>query len=163
MCTLIEVEEGLPYSHAGVLSKDERGNWIVLESWNRVQSVPLSEFLSHRRVGTTTLVRRPIFKNADRGWIQRRFETHFEGLRYDPAFLWGNSDSLGETYYCSEFVTKFLNPKLLRPIQTKPMHFQKYRDYWVKYFGKTPPDGEPGVSPSDLARTDSMITVGALP
>jgi hypothetical protein len=46
--------------------------------------------------------------------------------------------------------------------ETKPMHFQKYRQSWIEYFKKTPPDGQPGISPADFARSPLLSPVGVL-
>lgn len=169
MCSLIELEEGLPYSHAGVVVRGTDGALSVLEAWQRVQRVPIAEFLGRRRKETRTLALRPRVLPASLShpaalnrWIEARFQARFAGHGYDPMFLWNNGDGVGETYYCSELVTKLLNPALLRPIATQPMHYQVHRDYWIKYFGGTPLDGEPGVSPADLARSPAFRRLGEM-
>jgi hypothetical protein len=167
MCSLIEIEEGLPYSHAGVVVRETSGTLSVLEAWNRVGRVPITEFLGRRRKETRTLALRPqvvpsLAQNPAtlNQWLSARFQVGFVGHSYDPKFLWNNADASGESYYCSELVTKLLNPLLVRKIATKPMHFQKHREYWIRYFGANPPDNEPGVSPADLARSPSFRALG---
>lgn len=167
MCSLMEIEEGLPYSHAGVVVRESNGALSVLEAWDRVGRVPIAEFTARRRKDTRTLALRPrvlpsYAENpaALNQWLSARFRVAFAGHSYDPKFLWDNEDASGEAFYCSELVTKLLNPLLVRRIETKPMHYVRHREYWIKYFGGTPPDGEPGVSPADLARSPALRPLG---
>jgi hypothetical protein len=51
VCSLIEIEEQSPYSHAGVaIVQDE--SISVLESWTQVRKVSLSDFLKVRKRAT---------------------------------------------------------------------------------------------------------------
>ncbi|MBS1959022.1 MAG: hypothetical protein JST80_06080 [Bdellovibrionales bacterium] len=167
MCSLIEIEEGLPYSHGGVIVRDQVGHIWVLEALNQIGRIPLETFLAHRRKGTEPLYLRPHLKstiagkpNAFNTWLVQRFNTQFAGHSYDPDFLWSNRDDRGEKFYCSELIIKLLNPALTAPVQPLPMHFNQYREYWLKYFKNTPigapPDGKPGVSPAGIAKSTSF-------
>lgn len=139
----------------------------VLESWEGVKRIPLSEFLARRKKGTDTLVLRAVALDtatarvSTRNWIEL-FNRDYAGKHYDVDFLWNNSDELGEKYYCSEFAAKFINHFLPTPIPTKPMHFEKYRDSWVRYFKGNPPDGQPGISPGDFERSSLFRHLGFL-
>jgi hypothetical protein len=162
LCGLIEIEEGAPFSHAGVILK-ENGQIRVLQALNRVQSVSIDAFLAQRRKGSPIEALRPLHRDRlDPRELSNRFHQQFEGLSYDSAFLWNNRDSEGEQLYCSEFVAKFLAPFLSESISTKPMHFNEYRDEWIRYFKGNPPDGLPGVSPVDLLRSSSFRGLGQL-
>ena len=166
LCSMIEIEEGLPYSHSGVVVKtDQQTN--VLESWNNVQKLSLQDHLKLRKKNTLTLVLRPLRRDGEFLLIDSIalitiFNQHFAGHHYDDAFLWNNTDAIGETYYCSEMTAKILNYFLIQPIMTKPMHFTHYRQDWIQYFKGNPPDGLPGVSPADLARSPQLKVVGTL-
>lgn len=160
MCSLIELEEESAYSHAGIAIVE--GNRIsVLESWQKVERVSLDRFLQKRKKKTRTLVMRPIDRNGNEvefsnSILLEAFEREFNGKSYDSEFLWNNRDEHGEKFYCSEFIAKLMNRFLPISFSTKPMHFQKYRDYWIQYFKGTPPDGVLGISPGDFEKSSLL-------
>lgn len=164
LCSLIESEEKTEYSHMGVLVTDGV-HWNVMEAWGTVRLTSLGEFLSRRKKNSKSLVLRAdhlqnqTVRSSD---LLIRFISHFEGLHYDSHFLWNNSDDRGEKLYCSELVAKLLNPFLKEGIQTKPMHFEVNREFWIQYFHGTPPDGQPGLSPGDFERSPLFHKVGFL-
>ena len=166
LCSMIESEEGLPYSHVGVILKNEVGI-AVLESWNGLQKISLDQHLSLRRKGTLTLVRRPLNLEGDflkirNVELDQLFRLRFAGHHYDSDFLWNNADSAGETFYCSEFSAKILDFFLPESMPTKAMHFIRHRSDWLQYFHGNPPDGKPGISPADFARSVQFTTIGTL-
>jgi hypothetical protein len=163
---LFVVVVGLPYSHIGVVLKNDQGI-SVLQSWADVEAMPLSASLALRKPNTNTLVLRAIDPDGneiqfDESLLQNVFVKIFQGLSYDDAFLWDNYDSKGEKLYCSEFVTKFLNLFLPVPMPTKPMHYTHDRADWISYFQGAPPDGMPGVSPGDFVKSPLFKTVGEI-
>jgi Permuted papain-like amidase enzyme, YaeF/YiiX, C92 family len=166
VCQLIEQEEGVPYSHVGIVvnSMENSGRPIVvLESWQSVRATPLAEFLARRTHGTRTLILRPKnFRTVSSEAMLRVFHDRFEGLDYDEAFLWGNSNEKGELLYCSEFVAKLMNVFLRNPLMPKPMHYQKNRALWIRYFRGDPPDGLMGNSPGDFLRVGGFLKVGEI-
>jgi len=166
ICALIELEEGAPYSHMGVVLKTET-SLDVLQAWTSVEELPIQTTLSFRKPHTSTLVLRAIDPNGneisfDTEKLAASFAKNFNGLSYDSDFLWNNTDAKGEKLYCSEFVTKFLNPFLPVAIPTKPMHFTHDRPDWITYFHGTPPDGQPGNSPADFSRSNLFKTLGEI-
>ncbi len=167
VCSMIEFEEGAPYSHAGLVVANEGTDATVLESWVKIEMIPVQKFLSKRKSNTTTLVMRPVNQQGEPISISHNgllhiFQKDFFGKHYDEAFLWDNTDELGEKYYCSEFVAKLLNRFLPIPIDPKPMHFNQYRSYWVQYFHGNPPDQKPGLAPSDFAKSSLFKKMGEL-
>lgn len=167
ICSLIEIEEGAPYSHSGVAWVANDGSVSMNEVWVDVDQIPLSDFLAKRKAQTQTLVLRAIANDGsdfviDPESLQTLFNQNFLGHSYDEDFLWNNSDSKGEMYYCSELIAKLLNYFLPNPITTKPMHFTHYREDWIKYFHGTPPDGQPGLSPADFTTMKQFRTVGEI-
>ena len=166
VCSLIEIEEGQPYSHIGVvLTKNKKIS--VLQSWQKVQALTLKDSLALRTPGSATLVLRAIDENErELKWDAKKlntiFERDFAGLSYDEDFLWDNRDAIGEKLYCSEFVAKFINRFLPVQLSPQPMHFIHYRTDWISYFHGTPPDGKLGLSPSDFLESPLFKTVGEL-
>ncbi len=166
ICSVIEAEEKAPFSHMGLVARDQ-GEVFVLDAYDRVRRSPLHTFLDMTKKGSLPLVVRAKGANGSAFEFQskeflERFSSRYEGLSYDSEFLWDNRDERGEKYYCSEFVAKFLNTYLPVTIQPKPMHYQVERDLWIKYFKGTPPDGKPGISPADFSRSPLFQKVGTL-
>jgi hypothetical protein len=167
LCAMIEAEEKGPYSHAGVVDVDAVGVETVYEAWTQVENIPLADFIAKRKSNSKTLVLRPIDPQGHEIKINetdlaRAYQTGFAGHDYDEQFLWFNTDAKGEKYYCSELVAKLLNYFLPVPMPTKPMHFKMYRSLWISYFGGTPPDGQPGISPPDFARSPLFKKMGEI-
>lgn len=163
LCSLIEAEEKSPYSHMGVLIKNGK-QWSVLEAWGKVKITSLEDFLSRRKKNTKSLILRSKKEISTQEMTAEnllfRFSNHFEGLDYDPQFLWNNFSVDGEKLYCSEFAAKFIQPYLINTIHTKPMHFEINREQWMKYFRGNPPDGAPGLSPGDFERSPLFNHIG---
>ena len=166
LCSIIEAEEGAPFSHIGLVLM-EGGRVTVLDSYHKVAQSPLEEFVKLAKPGSRPVVLRAVGPNRrfiefDSSDVARRFHGNFEGLHYDSQFLWYNQDELGEKMYCSEFVAKFLSPYLSRPLSTKPMHYRVHREEWIKFFRGNPPDGLPGISPADFSRFPAFRNLGEL-
>ena len=137
------------------------------EVWTVVDQISLASFLAKRRAQTQTLVLRPLASDGtdfvlDPLKLRDVFLQNFYNHDYDSAFLWDDFDNRGEVYYCSELVAKILNYFLPEQILTKPMHFDHYREDWIKYFHGTPPDGLPGLSPADFIQMKQFRTVGEI-
>ncbi len=166
LCALIEDEDASPYSHIGVVLTD-RTEPRVLDAFHKVASSPLDAFLKLARKGSRPVILRPVDRtsqdlNLDSDVLALRFRSLFEGLSYDSDYLWNNSDASGEKLYCSEFVAKFLNPFLPVPVPPGPMHFRVRREEWIRHFRGAPPDGMPGLSPGDFARSPAFRNLGEL-
>lgn len=160
LCTLIEEEENSPFSHVGIVLKNEK--LFILEAWGSVKKTPLEEFMHRSKKDSALLVLRPQ-SSLDTVKVENLFTTYFEGLEYDHDFLWDNVSLDGkEKLYCSEFVVKFLKLFLGDFISTRPMHFQKNRDAWIRYFKRLPPDGLPGISPAHLEQSPALIHLGEI-
>lgn len=166
-CSLIEDEEQSIYSHMGiVLSVDPV---MVADSLGKVRVQRFESFNSITEKGQKLGVLR--FKNSKLvEEIQDRyvemvhlFQSEFEGLEYDKAFLWDNFDSQGrQKLYCSEFVAKFLQAFIgMEPI-VKRMHFSRNPEIWEKYFKGPAPVGKWGNSPADFERSHHFYFVGEL-
>lgn len=166
-CSLIEDEEQSIYSHMGiVLSVDPV---MVADSLGKVRVQSLKAFNSITEKGQKLGVLR--FKNSqlvqeieDR-YVEmvHLFQSEFEGLDYDHAFLWDNFDQSGrQKLYCSEFVAKFLQAFVgIEPIN-KRMHFSRNPALWEKYFRGPAPVGKWGNSPADFERSHHFYFVGEL-
>jgi hypothetical protein len=174
-CRVIEDENQSRFSHSGVVIRNETGEIFVAEALGKVKLTKLSEFLSRVRPGQMAFLYRPIefdvllnyrpgeFKSIE-AKMRRVFVRDYEGLGFDEKFSWTNRDSKGrELLYCSEFVAKFLNRFLRHDFMPRPMSFDRNYDFWTRYFGGQPPQGELGNSPGDFERSPFLNEVRSIP
>ncbi len=157
LCRLIERQEGSPYAHMAVVVRGGEDP-LVAESLGEVRVLPLGDFLAQSDPARHVLIRRPVeegpFPLEDA--IQPLL-----GAPYDDVFLWDNYSPDGrEALYCSEMVTKLMNPFLREKIPTKTMRYVHDRELWERYFGGLPPDGRPGNSPGDFERSQLFRSIG---
>ncbi len=170
-CWLIEQEEGGPYSHMGVVMNIE-GTSYVAEALHGVELTPLADFIKRPTQKRLHLVIRHLeleyladfypssFLDLESNLIFD-FSQNYFGMPYDHEFLWDNQDEYGrQKFYCSEMITKLMNPYLVNKVLTKKMHFHYNRDYWFQYFHGNIPDGLPGNSPMDYYNSGYFKAVG---
>jgi hypothetical protein len=169
LCNVIEKVEESIYSHSAVVVRDNSGEVHLLESLGDVHSVSLSDFLLRTQKHQFVRVLRPReFAALGNEWELRdrmleTFSVKYRGLGFDHGMLWDNLDITGrELLYCSEFVSKFVNEFLRDPYQTKAMHYDVQRNFWLKYFSGNIPDGKPGIAPSDFQRSALTLDLGDL-
>jgi len=167
-CSLIEAEEETIYSHIGVVLTVVP-EIVVAEAFGKVRKVSLTEFNSKTEPGQMIMVLRfrndklsEVFQNTPEDF-SKLFDEEFLGTKYDHDFRWNNFDENGEQkYYCSELVSKLFQTFVGIDTPIKRMHFQKNRDYWVKYFKGNVPDNEWGNSPGDYERSELFYHAGEL-
>lgn len=158
-CRLIQSETNSPFVHSGVVLKDAQGEWKVAEALGPVGLTPLKTFWSRGKLNAVYRSKELSgLSSYERGALQTQmlnvFSSQFMGRSFDNDFLWDNHDAQGnETYYCAEFVAKFLNQFLQTSILPEPMSYQKHYDLWLKIFRGKVPEGLPGLSPASLTRS----------
>ena len=158
LCRLIEAQEQSTFSHMSVVIKTTP-QVLVAEAWGQVRMVPVEDFI---KKGDLTRAHSVVRLKERKKMNLELAMKQWLGYPYDDQFLWNNVDELGrEPVYCSEFVTKLLNPFLVNKIPTKYMDFSVNREAWWTYFHGDVPDGQPGNSPGDFARSPLFETVGA--
>ena len=95
--------------------------------------------------------------------LRKSYFRTFNGAPFDPEYRWNNHDHVGrELYYCSEMITKLLNPFLKDKIPVRPMDFSGNWDFWHHYFLGDVPQGELGNSPEDIAKLEGFYQVRTL-
>jgi hypothetical protein len=154
-CHIIESETGSPYSHSGLLVREDN-EWIVLEALEKVKKTPLETFKKYVRPGTKPhLYRLKEWEQEDQARNQKilnRFHESYDGRPFDRSYLWNNLAPNGDEFlYCSEMITKLLNEFLNTKIPTEAMDFTENWDYWEQVYDGHVPQGEPGNSPSTFA------------
>lgn len=171
LCQLIELEEGLPYSHMAVVIRN-KDKILFAESWNEgvglknefefwqdKKLTPSSEMLILRHVSQSKINLR---KEISATSALENYLNSYLGKKYDPYFLWDNFDEDDQPiYYCSEFIYKlfknWLGDDLI--LQTKAMSYVRYYSQWEKYFksyGQSVPAGKIGISPADFAKSEDF-------
>lgn len=161
-CSLIEIEENTIYSHMGIVVSENPV--LVAEAYHpAVRVISLEEYLAKTQKGQRNLVLRFIKKNRSQGKKLLEEVRAFSGKKYDSLFLWDNVDEQGEELlYCSEFISKLMEPIWEVDLPIKRMHFVKNRDEWSRYFRGKIPDREWGNSPGDFERSNLFYKVGEL-
>lgn len=157
LCRLIEEHESSSFSHMGIVIKGGR-NPQVAEALGDVHVLPVEQFLKQGDPARAV----KIIRLKEKAFLPlREAIVTWLGADYDEDFLWDNFDDQGrERVYCSEFVTKLLNPFLKNQIPTKTMDYSLNREAWWRYFGGIVPDGLPGNSPGDFDRSPLFETIG---
>ncbi|MCK5883171.1 MAG: hypothetical protein KAG61_05740 [Bacteriovoracaceae bacterium] len=155
LCKMIEAETGGPYSHSGVIIREDSGELLVLQSLGSVHSLPLSEFLKMKDPGRDVMYLRPHeFVGRDMtAKMLAIFKSDFEGAPFDHDYLWDNYSPSGEEiYYCSEFITKFTNRFLRVKLAPERTYYYVYPKYWEKYFNGKVPNGVIGNNPNTFLK-----------
>lgn len=164
-CQRIAEETKSGFSHSGLILKNPQGELVVAESLSSVRVVELKSFVKRSTKGATLKVMRTndFIMGADQlrksSW--ELFQTKYQGLLFDDLFLWDRRDQWGrEMLYCSEFIAKLLNHFLINPLEPEPMDFSLHWEFWQRYFGRTPPQGELGNSPASFEVAPGWFAVG---
>ena len=174
VCEMIEDETGTPYSHSGIVINDEMGHPMVAEALGDVHLISVEEFLSRLPHGKEAMLFRSVelaylyiedefdFYHYEQN-LRRDYFERYHGLKFDSAYKWDNFDKDSrELLYCTEMITKLLNPYLTDKIPVKPMSFDRNWAFWSRYFLGKVPQGELGNSPADIAKHEGFYQVRPL-
>lgn len=165
LCRAIMLETSSVYAHSGIILKKNE-EWYVAEALGSVRLVSLKSFVKRawnqyplKIVRLKELQQRFLTsKESHQDFSDKAlelFSTQFEHLSFDHEFLWDNRDIEGkESYYCSEFVAKFLNHFIKNKITPLPMSFDRSPSFWWDFFEGLVPQGKEGLSPGDLERQE---------
>jgi hypothetical protein len=159
---------GANFSHVGIVTKDDSGNFIVIEAApNGVQATPLQTFLgrSFDVKGQPKVVAgrlKPAYRHLIPFALKEAYA--LKGKLYDKLFVIGN-----ESYYCSELIYEiFLRANNNNPVfKLQPMTFKDPDTgvtfaVWEEYFsrlGATVPEGQPGINPGSISRSPALTVV----
>ena len=163
-CTLIASTTDSRFSHSGVVIREEREIYVA-EALGDVHLLRLSDFL--RRAKSYEIYRNKEIAHLKIAGRFQEFEDNFvklyqsfHGLPFDREYLWDNFDSVGrEKLYCSEFLTKILNPFLSSKIPVEPMDFSENWEYWQEYFRGEIPQGKLGNSPATFSQSEDFFLI----
>ena len=171
-CSIIESETDSRYSHSAVVLKNmESGKLVITEALLGVGEVDLKSFLGRVRPGHDVDIYRPKewrkLSSLKKRQLEKKlwsdFKKKFEGLSFDPAYLWNNRDENGkEKLYCSEYLAKLLNPYLKKDIPVKPMDFRDNWDFWYRQYEGDVPQGQPGNGPGDIEHSRHFLFLDSL-
>lgn len=156
-CDAIRLETDSPYCHVGIAIWQGRA-LTILEAWPRgVRLIPW-HIWNARTAGKDPHRYRSdvlgIWKDWDDQTVQKiaREALAFLGRPYDERFVWGE-----EKIYCSELVSFAVRRATEKDVLSpKPMTFTKAAPFWRTFFGGSPPEGMPGISPGHIAESSHL-------
>lgn len=170
LCRAIEIETDSPWSHSGIVLRDEDGRLFVAHAGDKVVRESIEKFWAKSAPGQTPAVFRAYAVSAicqDKRdcaifsqKLLARFRDEFEGLPFDRDFRWDNFDESGnEKIYCSELIAKLLSPFVASGLPPRPLTFNRLPDFWNSYFKGQVPEGIPGNAPADFARSPEFESI----
>ena len=160
LCKVIEKTTNSIYSHLFIyLGKDK-----FAHSLSKVELIDLAGIKKLVDKSRPSMHLRHIdSKRFSGGHFLKVFMSYFKGLSYDKAFLWDNVDENGrEKLYCSEFVAKFYAKAYNIKLDTLPMEYNEYREFWRGYFEGEIPDGLPGMTPSSFDKSEDFKIINKI-
>ncbi len=159
-CQVIEHEVDSAYSHLGVVLEIKKHEVSVAEARERVRVLPLKQFLAMANVAKVYRIK-GLYSGASFDMkLRARYYKYFHHKPYDSAFSWAEEP---DAYYCSELVTKLLNPFLEHKIKIRPMSFKKNWDFWENFFYPAQvPEGELGNNPQSLFQDLELVFIQSL-
>jgi hypothetical protein len=146
-----------PWSHCGIVAKDERGNWVVYEALGNVDRVPLRQFL---------------FRSRNEQYAVYRWKPEVE--QYIPAMLDHVRSCVGRPYdyryrldddaiYCSELIYKACLAATGQPpgklVKLGDLDWREYRQLIEQLEGGPVPVERQMITPRDLANAEQMELV----
>ena len=159
---------GAHLSHVGILDKNNRGEWVVLEAISpQVKATPLDTFLARsldERGKPKVLAGR--MKKPYRQLIPevlQQVRAHI-GKPYDPVYNLEDG-----RYYCSELLYEafkgannqqpvfFLAPMTFKDPQTGSI-FPAWKEYF-RNMNETVPEGKPGLNPGGMSQSKKIQIV----
>lgn len=152
---------GARLSHVGIADVDPGGAVHVIEAYDGVTRTPLAAFLA--RTGGRYVHARLRGPGAALAAAAARAARRHVGRAYDPLFRMGD-----DAYYCSELVhVAFRDANGGEPVfPLAPMDFgdptgrrDPWWPVWAAYFaerGAPIPQGEPGINPGAISRSDRL-------
>jgi hypothetical protein len=145
-----------PYSHCGIVGKDEGGNWVVYEALHGVEITPLPKFLDRGRGGGFAVYRLKASEQAHVPAVLTNVKTHL-GKPYDIHYDWDD-----EKIYCSELIYKAYaaatGGELGRIVKFGELDWQPYQDVVLQIESDVPVD-RPMITPRDLAKAEQLEMV----
>jgi len=159
----IQLATNSPYSHCGIIYKDDNGQFFVFEASQPAKLTPLDNWIKKGKDKKFVVKR---LKNAaeiiNEASIERikKEEQLMLGRGYDLTFEWSDRQ-----LYCSELIWKVykraLNIELakLEKLGTFDLTHPIVKEVVSKRYGKNPPLEAPVISPKAIFDSQLLITV----
>jgi hypothetical protein len=169
LCDAIEQvtygKDGLKFSHIGLVVIKQDSIYVIEAIGKNVVLTPYKKFKSRTPnplyLGRLNEPYQPLIDSAI-GFAMQQL-----GLPYDEPFLYNNNK-----YYCSELIyDAFKASNQNRPFfELEPMTFKQpnsttFFKTWVDYYktlGIAIPEGEPGINPAGISRSNKLTWIGII-
>ncbi|MBN1598204.1 MAG: hypothetical protein JW894_07910 [Bacteroidales bacterium] len=159
--------KGANFSHTGLLI-NSNDQWVVLEAISAgVVMTPLNDFLSRSSDSTgapKVIVGRLKEEYSSLIPIVLEQTEYYLGKHYDNVFRMDSN-----SYYCSEMIYEMFKSanRGIEVFKLSPMTFKipgsdEFFPQWVEYYkelGEEIPEGEPGINPGSISRSDAIEIV----
>lgn len=154
---------GLKFSHIGLVYIKGDSTYIIEAIGQAVRLTPLHDFA--KRTKNTIYLGR--LKNEYTPLINPAvaFAIKQLGVAYDEPFIYNNNK-----YYCSELIYDAFKQAnnntdvfILEPMTFKKPATKDYYPAWVEYYKAlkiTIPEGEPGINPAGISRSEMIDWLG---
>lgn len=164
--------ESYAFTHVGIVYVDSCGTYYVLEATHPVVTLtPLEEFLyPFDMEGCTPRSVVGRLREPYRHCIPDALSKGLTllGKKYDDGYILGNDE-----YYCSELVYEILKQANdgipVFPLNTmtfKSAETGTFTPGWINYFKRLNlliPEGEPGINPGAMSRSDVLELIYSVP
>jgi hypothetical protein len=155
----IEGVTGSPYSHCGIVAK-ENGSWVVYESIGNTHATPLLQFLARgRNLGFAVYRLKPEYREHIASTLEHA--KGYVGRPYDIRYRMDD-----EKIYCSELVYKAYRDatggeELGQLVRFGDMNWQPYEET-IYYYERGPvPVDRMMITPKHLAKAEQLELVSA--
>ena len=169
LCDAIEQvtngKDSLKFSHIGMVYLKNDSIYVIEAIGKAVVLTPYSLF----KTRTSNPLYLGRLKDTNQTLIDGavNFAIGKLGIPYDEAFLYNNGK-----YYCSELIYDAFKASNtnedffeLEPMTFKSPNSNKYQSTWVKYYKKLNiiiPEGQPGINPARISRSNKLNWLGTI-
>jgi len=157
--------KGNNFSHIGLVYKRNDSVYVIEAISKDVHLTPIADFAARSQHPMYVAALKPAYKKLNKQALQYALQQ--QGVPYDNVFLYNNGK-----YYCSELIYDAYKRAnggkpffKLEPMTFKQPGTSQYFDAWISYYKELNadiPQGQPGINPGGISRSDKIVIKGTL-